>query len=299
VGFVDLLQEAGFHDGLAAGLLTSLGVAAFALARKFRSPVPLAGIAASAAAVIGLRWAIGVSDDLITSMAALALGGLLARFLGSNLLVRSLAAVPGAVLTADAIGSDEVDWLWPFAVVATMAGAALVADFDQHRAKTGLGPVLMAVTALGVYATVPDTDHAVVLFGALLPAALLGWPRVVASLGVAGSYATVGIVVWTAAVDGRGRLGSVIGGTACLGIMLLEPLLRRLPAGRLELGTEGFPRRPWLLLAGAHLALVVLCSRVAGFEASPVMAVVIAGAAFAVVALALTLQERTGPQPSA
>ncbi|MGH9026832.1 MAG: hypothetical protein ACRDWD_12070 [Acidimicrobiia bacterium] len=292
MGFLDLLREAGFRAGLVAGLLTTIGVVAAALGHRFRSPLPLAGIAASAAALLGLRWALVVPHELLIGLVALAAGGLLAGILSSNLLVRSLTAVPGAVLTADAIGFTEIEWLRIFAVVAVVVGAALVADFDRHRAQSGLGPVLMAMTALGVYATVPDTEHALVLVGAFLPVALLGWPRAVASLGPPGSYACVGIVVWTAAVDGRGRLGSVIGATACLGIMALEPLLRRVRPLRVA-ARGGFPSRSWFLLAGAHVVLVVLCSRVAGFEASPLAAALIAGGAFAVVGFALTF-ETTG-----
>src|SRR5690606_32918712 len=83
----------------------------------------------------------------------------------------------------------------------------------------GVGPVLVAVTVAGVYLTVPDTEMATVLLGAALPAAALGWPFAWGRLGGGGALATVAVVAWTVALDGRGRLGSVVGGVACLGLL--------------------------------------------------------------------------------
>jgi hypothetical protein len=59
--------------------------------------------------------------------------------------------------------------------------------------------VLLAITLVGLFYTVPDTGDAVVLLGVALPVAALGWPWVVARLGAGGSFAIAGLLAWVAA----------------------------------------------------------------------------------------------------
>lgn len=287
VKLVDLARDPGLRAGLAAGLFTTLVVAAVALLRRGRGAVPLAGLAAAVATVIGLRISTEVPEvpgELVAGLAALGLASLAPKLPGPALAYRLVAVTPGAVLVAAAADLD-LAWAVPFTVAATVLGAILVTEFDRLHARTGLAPVLLGMTALGVYGCVPDTEEASVLVGAALPVALLGWPKPLASLGAAGAHMAVGLVVWTAVFDGRGRSGAIVGATACLGIMMLEPLLdgarRRAPlaAGR-------WCRRSFAL-AGTHLALVAVCSRVAGIRSSPVTAAVIAALAFVAAAVVL------------
>ena len=89
------------------------------------------------------------------------------------------------------------------------AGVAVVlADFDVRWRHRGLGPVLLPVSLLGVYATVPDTEMALVALGAALPLSLLGWPVALASWGRAGAWAVAGSLVWVTASGGVGRASS-------------------------------------------------------------------------------------------
>jgi hypothetical protein len=274
VKLVDLARDPGLRAGLAAGVLTSLVVAAVALARKGRGTVPLAGLAATVAAVIGLRISTEVQEvpsDLVAGLAALGLASLVSKLPGPTLAYRLVAVTPGAMLVIAAADLD-LAWAVPYTVAATVLGAILVTEFDRRQARTALAPVLLAVTALGTYACVPDTEEASVLLGAALPVALLGWPKPLASLGGAGSHMAVGLVVWTAAFDGRGRPGAIVGATACLGIMLLEPVLSRVRGHRPAAG----PRERPFVLAGTHVALVAICSRVAGLQTAAFTAAVIA-----------------------
>jgi hypothetical protein len=126
----------------------------------------------------------------------------------------------------------------------------------------GLPTALIPVTVFGVWATTPETQHAVVLAGAAIPIALLGWPRPLASLGGAGAALTVGLVAWVGAVDGFARPGAIVGAFGCLGVLALEPLVRK--AGIAV-------RDPWVL-AAVHVGLVAVCSRVAGLSTSAVSA---------------------------
>jgi hypothetical protein len=132
----------------------------------------------------------------------------------------------------------------------------------------------LAVTAAGIWATVPDVEAALVLLGAALPMALLGWPLFLArraptrpppAFGVAGSLAVAGVLVWAVASGGTGRPGSLVGGLACLGLLAVEPVARGLdPRRRSPL--DALERRPglaWAALA-AQLALVAVAARVVG-----------------------------------
>jgi hypothetical protein len=215
---------------LAAGLLLGLAAAVACLGAAWvrrERPPPLAGLALAAATAAGL-------------------------------------AVTGA--PADpALG-------WPALAVAAAAVAAALAAFDRRWGRAGLPPALLAVTALGVWACVPDVEGPLVLLGAALPLALLGRPGPLAArrpgaaaFGVAGSAAVAAVVVWVVATGGAGRPGSVVGGLACLGLLLVEPAARLLDPGRRG-PLDPVADRPglaWAALA-AQLVLAGYASRVAG-----------------------------------
>ncbi len=152
--------------------------------------------------------------------------------------------------------------------------------------------MLYALTAIGVYATVPDTERALVLLGVSVPLLLLGWPVALMSLGSAGSYAAVGTLVWVAATDGRGRQTAVIGAIACLGLLVIEPAARLL-RGRRATVLAVLPKSIWTVLpvAGTHLAIVYVASRVAGLRHAIGAAAAIVVIESAIVAGALFLCE--------
>jgi hypothetical protein len=192
------------------------------------------------------------------------------------------AAGVGGLVAAGVVPADRETGLAPaVAVAAVLVAGALLADFDRRR-RDGLALPLWAVTVAGVWATVPDVEAAVVVLGAALPPALLGWPSPLArsglvSLGLAGSLASAGLLVWVVATDGAARPGSMVGGLACLGVLAVEPVARRL-AGR---GPGGRPLPP-LPLAAAHLCLVAVAARVVGRRETVAEALPLAVAALAV-----------------
>jgi hypothetical protein len=152
--------------------------------------------------------------------------------------------------------------------------AAALASFDRRWRELGLLPALLAVTAAGIWATVPDVEAALVVLGATLPLTLLGRPGPLAgraagpgpaAFGVAGSAAVAGVLVWTVASGGAARPGSLVGGLACLGLLAVEPAVRLLdPRRRSPL--DPLERRPGLALAAlaVQLVLVAVAARVAG-----------------------------------
>jgi hypothetical protein len=300
VPFADLVQDDGFRTGLALGAVGLVVVVlALVIARwggwRRDEPLPVAGIALSAAGLLALGEldvGAGISDRLVVGIALLVLAPLLARLggFGTSLPVVVLATVPGAVVIASATSQEnDVGWVAPVVFSAIVVGATLVTDFDRVNGRAGLGPVLMTVGVLAMYTALPDTEEAAALAGAALPLALLGAPVPVASLGSAGAPASVGLLVWVAAVGGRARPGSVVGAAACLGVMLVEPIVRRARPGRQATS----PRHPVsvraVLLVALDLGLVAVTSRVAGLETSGALAVSISVVSLAVAGAVVAL----------
>jgi hypothetical protein len=205
-------------------------------------------------------------------------GGVVATLAG---LAPAVAGVGALAATGVVPASPETGLSPVVAVAAAVAAGALLADFDLRR-RDGLALSLLAFSMAGVWATVPDVESALVVLGAALPPALLGWPSPLArnglvSLGVAGALASAGLLVWVVTTDGAGRPGSMVGGLACLGVLGVEPLARRL-GGR----GPGGPPLPPLPLAAAHLALVAVAARVVGRRETVAQALPLALLALAV-----------------
>jgi hypothetical protein len=211
----------------------------------------------------------------------------------------------------------------PAVAVAAVVAGALLADFDRRWRRHGLAPLLLAISAAGIYATVPDVEAPLVVLGASLPMALLGWPGPLApaglpapwrrppaprvagaaapatpppSVGVVGAVAVAGLLAWTVAAGGAGRPGSVVGGLLCLGVLVVEPLARLLDPRR----RSALARGPvaWTAL-GAHLVLVAVAARVVGRAGTVAAALPPAGltlaAALAVALAAGAATERIPP----
>jgi hypothetical protein len=299
----DLLRS-GRLVGLAVGLVLGLVAAGVCLAcwawrRRPGVPTPLVGLALAAASAAGIALTATVRPPatLIPGLAALAgAGAALERARAAGAAAPGVAArvlwLAGAVLLA--AGAALVTWrlaldqgaaLGLVVAVGTCAVAAALADFDRRWQRSGLVPVLLAVTAAGVYATVPDVEGAVVVLGVALPLCLLGWPGPLAwsrarpppSLGTVGALPAAGLLVWTVAAGGSARPGSVVGGLACLGVLAVEPVARRLDPRRR--GPAGVPGRPgraaWWVLA-AQVLLAGAASRVVGRQATVALALALA-----------------------
>jgi hypothetical protein len=273
------VEEPTFLAGVAWGLTALVVVVPVALvARRFRSggPPPLAGLALAVATLLALRADERLAPGLLVALLVLFAGGLLARRVPSRGIVAAVFAVPGALLLVRATPAASGEgWIGPVVAVATVVAAFSLGRFDRRWSRAGLAPVLVAITAAGIFGAVPDTEEALALLGAALPLALLGWPLPFASLGVGGAHAVAGIVLWTVASGGIGRPASIVGGIACLGLLMVEPLVRVL--GNRTTILERLPRRRTAIAAavGLHLAIVLVASRLAGVRSGVVAATVI------------------------
>jgi hypothetical protein len=275
---IDAFQVAEFTTGLRAGLVVlALGAVAGVGWRVLRGvPLPAAGLLLAGGVAWGLREAVALPPGLVEGLAALAGAGLVAGVLPRPEIAGPVLAIPGAWIVATRGDLVEVGWVPVLVAAAAVLGGTLVADFDRKWKGAGFAPALVAIAAVGVYYSVPDTEQASVLLGAALPVAVLGGPLALAGLGSAGAYAATGVVAWTAAAGGLARPSSIVGGIACLGLLIAEPLARAIaPTGSSLLHLV--ERRWWgvVPVAAGQLALVYIASRWAGLRPGVGEAVVI------------------------
>jgi hypothetical protein len=260
----DLLDARGFGEGAVMGAIAFAVVLLVAWRFDHRRAYG-AGVAVAVAAMVAMAG-LGPLDGagrlppgVPVGVALLALGGLVLRRFGTPLWLGAVVYAPGAAVLAYGADLDLIDfpgWVSPLVLVATAAGGALAADTDRARTQDALAPTLLAISIAAVYTTVPDTEHIVVLVGAALALVAYTVPTPIAPLGPEGVGAAVGLLLWTAAVDGRGRPGSIVGAVGCLGLLLAEPLGRRVTAWRA--GTEPVRRSRPTNTRNEHLAVVGL-----------------------------------------
>lgn len=294
-GIRDLLADEGFRTGLRFGLAALAAAALAALvtsgvARR-RVCLPVAGVAFAAAALLTVDDVFGVDQDLVVALVVLAAGPFVAQLvLPRQPVVWMAAAVPGALMFTEATDIADLSWDRTVIVVATVVGGALVADFDAAHGRAGLPPAMLSLTLLGAYVTTPETQTTILLAGAALPIALLGWPAVLGSLGAGGAFAATALLSWGVVLDGNFRPGAVVGGITGLGMFAVEPAVRRV--WRREATHQ------WLVVAGLHVVLVGACTRVAGLLTSAAQAAVVAAVAHAAAAVILVVAEQRLTRPA-
>jgi len=288
---------------VALGLGIVLGLA-WRISRRRRRhgreprPIAIAGLLFAGAALAGYQRTGHLVVGLAISVALLVGGGLISDLARLPLLARMLLAVPGAIVLAERSALPDPGWVRMFVAFVTVVGAGLVADLDRRNAPSGLGPVLLAVTMVGLYESVPDPDFALLLLGAALPLALLGWPVPLARIGSSGAAAASGFLAWAAAVGGRGLLSAVVAGSACLGLFVIEPVAHLLLRRRRSV-LERLPPRRWVpvLVGLVQLGIVAACTRIAARGRSPLEAGEIAAVSLvAAIGLACALSTRAAPR---
>lgn len=268
----DALGEPEFTAGLQWGLL-ALGVGVVLVIgwrlRGWKVSLPVWGVLAAGAGVLGLRSSVGAPDELPLALAALVVAGVIAARFSLPILAESALAVPGAAILAVRCGVVDVTWVRVVVFAAVVVAGPLVSDFDRRHRRRCFGSVFFALSSIGVYYTVPDTEQALVLLAVTLVLVPLAWPVAFASLSRPGSLAAVGLLAWVSATGGIGRLSSVIGGIASLGLLVAEPLAdltgrdRPRPLAPLDQSWWGVP-----VAATLHLVAVVVGSRVVGLQSS-------------------------------
>jgi len=302
----DLFHARAFALGLAFGGVAFLLTSMIGVVRRRRVP-DAAAIAFAAAAWLGVRGAWGpelASGGVAFALLALAAGGACVVVVnrhsafGSRFpaVVSAVAIAPGAIylaaVTPLAGGSTSRTVL---AVSVIVIGVAM-RDFDAMRGPRGVPWLLFLITAAGVYLAVPDTELARVMLGVALPFVLLSVPKPMFPLGPAGSPALAGVFAWVVVVGGRGRPGSVVGGLATIGILVAEPLGRRvfgslIPPSR-RIPVDNF-EEDWRLVAGvaavAQVLIILYASRVVAREDAAGAALLICLPMIAIAALCVPM----------
>jgi hypothetical protein len=243
------------------------------------------GIVAAVATVVGFRTQYTATGRFVLGLALLAAAGGLAGHIRRRWL-RFVVAIPGAAFVAISLPHVVPRWVKVVTFVVITVAAPVLAGTERRAVR--VVPALAAVSVIGVYACVPDTEFARILVGAFLAAALLGFDPELRAVS-AGAFPAVGVIVWTAGVGGYGRPGAVVGGMACLGALLLVPIVWR----KVMITTPWVPAG-WAL-AAVHVGLVVWCARVAGFRQTRLaaFALVVVGYAGASIALIALRRVRT------
>lgn len=166
------------------------------------------------------------------------------------------------------------------AVVAVIVGAIGV-WLVSRDVGSGTVAICLAITALGVWGTVPDTELALVVLGAVV-GGLVGAIRLgQAAIGPVWPVPLLGVAAFVALTEGLARDSAPIGALATFGVFLLFPLVFGL-----------FESAPAWLVIGAHVVLVIITGRIAGTAPSALSAIIIAVLAHLAVAVALVQATR-------
>ena len=206
-------------------------------------------------------------------------------------LAKLIWAAPGAVLVAANITVPvHQRWAPPLVVIVILAGSVLCVDYERRNDGRGTTAALVLLTIGGIYACVPETGHIEALAvgaGAWLLSEVLTGERV----GPGVMLAAVGVMMWAVVYGGTYRDSALVGGFASLGLLLVEPVARRLPGPPRGLVAERLGRAlPMTLLQGSYALLV---SRTAGLAPSLARALLLAGPC--VLALVLVSRFVLGP----
>jgi hypothetical protein len=284
---VDLTPPAETFDAVRWGV--AAGIVALVARRE------VAGPALAAGGVVALVAADRMPGEVAVVLLVLAATDA-ARSLG---LVRLELHVEAAVVTGLVLAASAERWELIVAAAPVALGAALT-DVDRRHRWWRAGPVTTAAAAGGAYATLPDTEEAAVVLGAFVAAAVVVATSRRAALGPCASLA--GLLVWVAAVGGRGRDGAFVGAVAAVGIVAVEPVVhavaRTQAQVRVRVRTVVVPALVPVLVAG-QVGLALYAARVAGLESGAEDAVRLAAlavvpAGIAVAALTTRAEEAGG-----
>jgi hypothetical protein len=262
---IDLLTRTDF---LVGGFFGLAGLVVLFFAPRTENSAGLGwGLTLTSAAFIAVSLAIGARLMLLAALAALALGGWMARPpSGSARAPFGWALIAlGAVTVIWRGGFPEIGWLLVLAPLVIVLIGSTLAAWSTRLPQESVG-IMFAITAFGIWVTVPETEGARALLGASLPMGLATLRPIGAKLGHAGAFALAGLLVWVVATGGEARSASIIGGWACIGAFALLPHYNPPPARLVA-------KRP-IMTVLFHGLLVLVASRVIGLWESGSLALI-------------------------
>jgi hypothetical protein len=275
---IDLLETEFFQTGFRVGLAAlAIGLLLTFTVRRGKQ-LPLTGLILAAGVLIALVILDQQIDDEIVAIAAIGAGVVLARLIKAPEVIVALASVPGAVWLAITTDVTDVTWVRVTMAVLIPIAGYLIVDFEARHAGLGLGVISYTLAVIGVFLAIPDTEWALVLMAVSVPLTFLAWPVPRARLGVEGAFLSVAIFIVVIAQGSGSRPASIIGSIACLGVLLIEPVLMATTPGIVKV--TSWPSRDWkgaLLASIPQFVIVAACSRLAArfTDVLPSMIVVI------------------------
>lgn len=286
--FTQLTHALQFQRGLGTGLATA-GIALILIAtRKFGRRPAVAGIAAVAGGLITVNgWGpwpatLRLPDQISLGIALALVTGLVwdgfTKYKQRHAIGKIVTLIPSSLLIYAGLRTTTLHWAATAVAIAIPLCSVVAVDFEHFHRRTSLSPLLILICVAGIYTTTPDTEGARTLLGAALPLLIFVFPKPLASLGLGGTAAMFAMVWSVAAIEGAARPGSIVGALGCAGLLVVEPIARRLvPIQRARpiQRERGTPRRapsqfqPAIDAARAgalQFAAVAWASRVAGFQ---------------------------------
>ncbi|MEX0796157.1 MAG: hypothetical protein WEB67_13970 [Acidimicrobiia bacterium] len=284
----DLLTRTDFHTGLITGLVALCLLSA--LVKFGAARIAAWGVALTLAGLVGIHLHIGRRLSLILALIILGVGGWMLDRVASHpdrRILKFLAWVVilfGAVLFSTRSGLPGIAWVRISAPLVLVLAAVALREWGEAERREYLGPMFF-LSAFGIWTAVPDTESARILLGAAIPMALGTLRPIGTRIYGPGAFALTGLAIWVVARGGEARPASIIGGWACLGILVALPLLLRVrPLADIEM---------WKVVV-AHAVTVLVAARIIGLQES--MGVAMAGVTILVVvlvAIGLSLRPRT------
>ncbi len=276
---IDAIWGTELLTGLAFGAaaLVLAWVSGLFLRGRRGCPARIGGILLTLAALLALPVAASVPPGLWWGLGLLVVGGLAMQTWPALAPFGPVVALPGAWLVGMEAVLPGEGWARWFVVFVIVVGAPFVARFATHPVTGAWTPVMFALFSIGIFLTVPDTEEALVLLGVSLPMAIPSLPGSPSRFGVAGTYAGAAVALWVIVQGGAGRPAAIIGATACLGLLLTDPVARLLSPDHGSI-LDRLPQC-WGGLAVAsfvQLVLVLAVARTAGLATSVARAALIA-----------------------
>ena len=313
--FAPVVSSKAFAIGLLFGALAYLATGLIAALRHRTREG--GGVAFAGALFLAIRDLYSNQGAPLTFGAALvllAVGGHLAQRVRPRIwapwYVRpsraAVALLPGAVVLAVAFPVATPTWLRFAAGGSAVITGLLVHDYDATQGPRGAPFLFLLFAAVAVYFTLPDTELPLVMLGVAVPLALISFPQPLRRLGPAGATAAMGAYAWVVVLGGRGRAGSIVAGIAALGLLLVEPLGRRVPTSNEARGKrrryKPKPAEKYLFVIGvaaiAQITLGAFCAKISGRENDAMLALLMTVPALVLLAAAAPFLLPIAEKPS-
>jgi hypothetical protein len=255
--FLDLFTRPEFQMGLVFGIVGFVVLAAQSQRRAVRGW----GLIFAVLIVVGMQIEEGSAPALTVAAVLMGIGGAL-RAAGKSASDSRKVLVPlgwllilvGAVFSTSLAFEYSNSFFVPATLIVAIGTGWALSTWEEGPHRSSLGP-LFAISAFGIWTTVPDTDLARILVGIAIPMAFATLPPIGARISGAGGFALAAALAWLPLWGGDQRTGSVIGAWACIGMIALLPAAMRLMPG-LRIAT-------WQLFA-MHIGIVLVSARVIG-----------------------------------